>query len=108
MSDFAVRLLRTAEDDLDAASSYIGADSIPAALRFLDLIDKKLELLSSNPYIGRAITMEEIARYGYRCLVITNYIAIYTIEENTVIVHRILHGARDWIALLHGPSQPEI
>jgi len=37
---------------------------------------------------------------GYRFLVVQNYLIFYTIEDRTIWVHRILHGARDYLSLL--------
>ncbi|MBL7995484.1 type II toxin-antitoxin system RelE/ParE family toxin, partial [bacterium] len=37
---------------------------------------------------------------GYRYLIVDNYLIFYTIEEETIFVHRIIHGARDYRRLL--------
>lgn len=94
-----VRLLRIAEDDLSEIISYIAADRPSAAESLATLIEKKLRLLTRNPRLGRIPNEEELARLGYRYLVIENYLAFYIIEGQTIYVHRILHGARDYITL---------
>ena len=37
---------------------------------------------------------------GYRFLVVQNYLIFYTVENHTIWVHRIIHGARDYLSLL--------
>lgn len=97
--EFKVRLLRIAEDDLTEIVAYIAADRISAAEALADKIEKNLSLLSKNPFLGRIPKEEELARLGYRYLVVQNYFVFYTIEGQTIYVHRILHGARDYLSL---------
>jgi plasmid stabilization system protein ParE len=44
---------------------------------------------------------QDLSRIGYRYMVIGNYLIFYTIGGDTVLVHRIIHGARDYLLLLH-------
>ena len=37
---------------------------------------------------------------GYRLLIVENYLIFYEIENRTILVHRILDGARDYLSLL--------
>ncbi|MGA9365492.1 MAG: type II toxin-antitoxin system RelE/ParE family toxin [Bacteroidota bacterium] len=97
--EYSVRLLRIAEDDLTEIVTYIAADRLSAAEALADKIEKNLNLLSRNPYLGRVPKEEQLARLGYRYVVVQNYLIFYTIEEQTIYVHRILHGARDYMSL---------
>lgn len=97
--EFKVRLLRIAEDDLTEIVVYIAADRVSAAETLVDKIEKNLSLLSKNPFLGRIPKEEELARLGYQYLVVQNYLVFYTIEGQTIYVHRILHGARDYLSL---------
>jgi len=63
-------------------------------------IEKNLELLSENPKLGRIPRDEEIRNLGYRYIIIQNYIIFYTIDEKTILIHRILHSARNYKSLL--------
>jgi toxin ParE1/3/4 len=98
--EFTVRLLPVAEDDLDEILVFIAADNLTAALGLAERIEKRLAELSSFPRIGRVPHERELARAGYRYLVIDDFLVFYTIEKRTVFVHRILHGARDYKGLL--------
>ena len=99
LPEYKVRLPRIAEDDLSEIVNYIAADRPSAADALATKIEKNLNLLSKNPQIGRIPNEEELMRLGYRYLVVQNYLIFYTIEELTIYIHRILHGARDYLNL---------
>jgi len=79
---------------------YIAADRPSAAEKLATRIEKNLHLLARNPHLGRIPNEEELLRVGYRYLAVENYLIFYTIEAKTILVHRILHGARDYLKLL--------
>jgi len=58
-----------------------------------------LRLLAANPYLGRVPKDVALLDLGYRYLIVQNYLIFYVIEERTVFVHRIVHGARDLLDL---------
>lgn len=97
---YQVRLLRIAEEDFTEIISFIAADNPNAANLIANKIEKNLELLSENPNLGRIPREEEIKNLGYRYLIVQNYLIFYTIEERTIFIHRILHGARNYKTLL--------
>ena len=98
--NFQIRFLKIAEEDFTEIVSYIAADNPIAADAIAAKIEKNLDLLSQNPQLGRIPRDEEIRNMGYRYLIIKNNIIFYTIEEKTILVHRILHGARNYKSLL--------
>ena len=98
-SKYEVRLLRIAENDLADIVSYIAAERPSAAMGQMAKFEKSLGLLKSNPYLGKLPNDTHLIELGYRCLIIEDYLAFYTIEERTVFVHRIIHGARDYLFL---------
>ena len=97
---YQIRLLRIAEEDFTEIISFIAADNPTAAEAIADKIEKNIELLSGNPMLGRIPRDEDIKNLGYRYIIVQNYIVFYTIEERTIFIHRILHGARDYKTLL--------
>jgi toxin ParE1/3/4 len=97
---YEVRFLKIAEEDFLEIVSYIAADNITAAENLARKIENNLELLSANPKLGRIPREEEICNLGYRYLIIQNYIIFYTLENKTILIHRILHGARNYKTLL--------
>ena len=97
---YQVRLLSIAEEDFTEIISFIAADNPTSADAIANKIEKNLELLSENPNLGRIPREEEIRNLGYRYLIVQNYLIFYTMEEKTIFVHRILHGARNYKTLL--------
>jgi toxin ParE1/3/4 len=88
-----------AEDDFTEIITYIAVDRPSAADALATKIEKNLRLLSENPHLGRVPKEEELARLHYRYLVVENYLIFYEIEGRTIYVHRILHGARNYLSL---------
>jgi len=97
---FAVKLLRIAEDDLAEIIMFIAEDDVAAAGKLAVKIETRLARLADHPALGRIPAEEELARIGYRYLVVDNYLVFYTVSAQTVLVHRIIHGARDYVNLL--------
>ncbi len=97
---FQVRLLKIAEEDFTEIISFITADNPNAAEAIANKIEKNLINLSENPLLGRMPRDTDIKSLGYRYLIVQNYILFYTIEEKTILVHRILHGAGNYKTLL--------
>lgn len=97
---YTLRLLKAAEEDLFEIVTYIAADNLRAAAAVATKIEKKINLLSRHPYLGQIPEDPELVRMGYRYLIVGNYLIFYTLETQVVLVHRILHGARNYAGLL--------
>lgn len=94
--NYEVKLLRIAEEDLNEIAEYVSTDSPASADKLLDRFENAFANLSRHPYIGKAPNESELARLGYRYVVLGNYLIFYKIEQETVLVYRIIHGARDY------------
>jgi toxin ParE1/3/4 len=99
-NNYQIKLLKIAEEDFTEIVSYVAVDNVSAANSLADKIEKDLELLSENPNLGRIPRDEEVRNLGYRYLIVQNYLIFYTIEDKTILVHRILHSARNYKSLL--------
>jgi toxin ParE1/3/4 len=99
-NSFNIRLLTIAEEDFTEIISFIAADNTRAAENLANKIEKNLELLSDNPLLGKTPSDSDLKLLGYRYLIIENYLIFYTIEKRTVLIHRMLHGARNYKSLL--------
>lgn len=97
---YTLRLLNAAEEDLTEIVTYIAAENPTAAMQMAAKIEKNISLLADNPYLGRIPEDEELVRLGYRFLVVRNYLIFYTVEEHTIFIYRIIHGARDYLQIL--------
>jgi len=95
--NFTARLLRIAEDDLAEIITFIAEDNIAAAEKLANKIETNLELLADHPSLGRVPAEEELSRLGYRYLVVDNYLVFYTVSAKVILIHRIIHGARDYL-----------
>ena len=100
LSKYTVRLLSIAEQDLVDLVSYVAAENSRAAAEVLDHIEASLAALQSHPFVGRVPHNPKLTALGYRVLVIDNYLVFYKVKGNAVLVHRILHGARDLLRVL--------
>jgi len=98
--EYEIRLLQVAEDDLREIINYIALDDPAVATTLLDKIENSLSGLISFPLSGKVPTEEALAGMGYRFLTVSNYLVFYSVEEQIVWVHRIIHGARNYISLL--------
>jgi len=94
------RLLSTAEQDFNEIIDYLLLENISAAISIADKIESNLQLLERNPQLGRIPNDEELLRLGYRYLIVLDYLVFYKIEDTTIIVYRILYGARNYKSLL--------
>jgi plasmid stabilization system protein ParE len=95
--EYSIRLLRIAEEDLADIVLYIAADRPTAADRIASKIEKNLKLLLRNPHLGRVPSDRRLMELRYRYLVVEDYLIFYTLDDTNILVHRILHGARDYL-----------
>ncbi len=81
-----------ARADLLAIIDYISDDSPGAAQRLKDEIEAKAAKLVERPRlyrVGRVVGTREM-------VVRPNYLVIYTENEQTVTILRVLHAAQQW------------
>lgn len=90
----AHKLAPGAESDLDDIWYYIARESgnVERAERFIESIAERFYLLSRNPYIGR---IRNDLRPGLRSFVVGQYVIIYRIEGEDILILHIMHGSRD-------------
>jgi toxin ParE1/3/4 len=95
----AHRLAPEAETDLDDIWYYIAkeSNSIQIADRFIDSITERFFFLATYPHIGRR--RDEDLRPGLRSFPAGEYVVIYRIEDNNVLILRVIRGSRDIEAL---------
>jgi toxin ParE1/3/4 len=80
-----------AEEDLIEIWNYIAPESLSAADRVLDRIDRVCEHLAENPRMGPA--RPDLA-HGLRYFVSGSYLVIYRETPGGVEIVRVIHGAR--------------
>ena len=78
--------------DLDAISEYISQKSPENAKKFIQEIFKKVENLSTFPFMGR--TVPDQSNEKIREILYKNYRIIYEIKDDFVEVLIVIHGSR--------------
>ena len=81
-----------ARHDMDEIWAYIAEDNVVAADGLIDEFHQTTRTLADNPKLGRR--REELSD-GLRSLHVGNYVILYRLRADSIIVLRILHGARD-------------
>ena len=84
-----------AEIDLIEIWSHIAKEDPVAADRQLDRIEEACGMLAANPRGGPR--REDLAP-GLRFYLVGNYLIFYTLSDGGIILVRVLHGARDYVA----------
>jgi toxin ParE1/3/4 len=106
LSKGSIKYTPAAVDDLDEIFSYISENNLSAAEELLEQINRQIFLLAEFPNMGAVLSDDDftLIQRGYRFIVVPPYLIFYRLVEDTVIIHRILHGRRDYLRELFGPQ----
>jgi toxin ParE1/3/4 len=91
---FKVSIASAAEDDVLSIHEYIAVDDPGAARRWLDAFRDQIRSLKTFPGRGARIPEAEILGVTYRHLIHGNYRTVYRVDDDRVLIVRVLHGAR--------------
>ncbi|MFZ3101988.1 MAG: type II toxin-antitoxin system RelE/ParE family toxin [Desulfitobacteriaceae bacterium] len=102
MANYKIKILQIAQEDMKAIVAHIRIDDPDAAIRMYEKIKASISKLSNFPLMGPVPLDRKIAGQGYRMIVIDPYLVFYILvmEDNTVEVHRVLHGKQDFSNIL--------
>ena len=91
-----------AMQDIDDIMAYITIDlfSPQAAERLLDRIEEELESVCDFPFSRPVVANAILQAKGYRIIVVENFNLFYKIEDDTIVVYRVLYGRRNYTELL--------
>jgi len=94
-----IKYTPAAVDDLDEIFSYISKENVASAEIMLEKISNGITRLAEFPNMGSVLSDEEytLIQHGYRFIVVQPYLVFYRIINRAVIIHRILHGRRDYL-----------
>jgi toxin ParE1/3/4 len=94
-----LRLSPEAEADLDDIWLYVAKESqsVERADNFLDRFAAFFSRLAENPYLGRR---RDDLRPGYRGFPVSDYVVLYRVAADEVLILRIIRGSRDIQALV--------
>jgi toxin ParE1/3/4 len=95
----AHRVSQRAEADLADIWYYIAKESgsIEIANRLIDSISNRFFLLATHPHLGRS--REDDFGIGSRSFSVGEYVILYCVEDEGVLILRVAHGRRDIEAL---------
>ncbi len=97
---YKVRIYPTAEQDLAEIVNYLNTLSQQAALKYYDMLTKEIADLSTMPERYPHPRDLALTAKGYRYLVVKDYLVFYMVVGDTVQIHRILYGRRDYRSIL--------
>ena len=101
---YQVHITSTAEHDIMRAADYIEftLKNPDAADNLLDAATKQIGSLADLPQKFRLVDDPVLASWGIRFVIINNYLAFYTIDEEkqTVIIVRFLYQKSNWTSIL--------
>jgi len=83
-----VRYERGALADLDEIFAYIARDN-QAAARLVARIEQTVARIAETPYLGEATR-----KSGFRRFPVGNYLIVYEVGQDNVVIHYVRHGAR--------------
>jgi toxin ParE1/3/4 len=95
----AHRVAPQAEADLDDIWLYVAKESgnMDVATRLINAITRRFFFLASFPYVGRARDPDFGA--GTRSASVGEYVIVYCVDGQDVLILRVVHGRRDLEAL---------
>lgn len=88
-----------ADSDLDSIWYYVASQSgsVEIADRLIDSIAERFFILANYPNIGRR--RDDDLRPGLRSFPVGEYLIIYLLRDEDVLILRVLHGSRNIKAL---------
>jgi toxin ParE1/3/4 len=84
-----VRYERGALADLDEIFASIARDNQEAAARLVARIEQTVARIAETPYLGEATR-----KSGFRRFPVGNYLIVYEVGQDNVVIHYVRHGAR--------------
>lgn len=99
MDKYEVEYLQIFKDDLNEIVSYIVLElkDKNASHKLIDDIQKKIELIKTNPQMYQYYDFIKSLKEKYRCFVVGNYIVFYFInkDEKIITIYRIIYNKRN-------------
>ena len=93
-----VRFSKEAENDLLGIGDYIAKESPLRALEFIRSLRVSAAQIAETPFAYPIVS--RFSHLGIRRRVFRNYLILYRVDSDRVLIIRILHGARDIDAAL--------
>ena len=97
MNKYTVEFSRRANAQLRNIFSYIAENNATAALKMVDMLEKKAKQLEGTPFIGTELPTDDypFLPHGYRKLVVNPFFIYYRVIDKTVYITHIIHSKRN-------------
>ena len=95
-----VRILPSAEQEVEEIVAYLAGHGPMTARRFVDAYRKQLDLLASGVVEYGLSALPELAELGYHACRATRYILLYYREGADVVIAHVFHESRDYARLV--------
>lgn len=101
------RILESARHELENIVSYLAEYSKDAARSFLDAYESQLDPICSSTVSYGLSRMPELALLGYHTALVGDYLFLYYIENDTVIVAHLFHQRQNYTTLVTAQEQKQ-
>lgn len=91
---YRVDITRTAERDIETIYGFIARDNPASAAAWLDTVERNIASLEQWPQRCPIIPEASELAVEYRHLIDAPYRTIFRVARSTVIIVRVIHGAR--------------
>ncbi|MDI6822243.1 MAG: type II toxin-antitoxin system RelE/ParE family toxin [Actinomycetota bacterium] len=91
---YEVKITVTAENDIKSTFDHLAHDNPQAAAKWVTEIERQIDSLELFPQRCPVIPELEELGHPYRHLIYVDYRTVFRIEGSTVIILRVIHGAR--------------
>lgn len=92
---FKILFTETAFKDLEEIFDFIALDNLDEAEKFLEKLKETTGKLADFPQAGKDAKEKFPQLKNLRYIVYKNYLIYYTVQADSVIIERFIHGARE-------------
>ena len=100
---YQVEFLNDALQDMtEIISSFSMMGSKNGAVRINNKINKATQRIALFPYSGITVNDNQLAKWGFRMIIIEKYLMFYRVfeDEKKVVFYRVLNGTSNYLAIL--------
>ncbi len=101
--NYKILITQSAKNDLSTIKNRFSTElnEPNVALKLIENLKKSILSLSKTPERNPLLTDEMLVHLEIRKLIVKKYIVFYYIQEDTIIVMRVLYMKRDWHSILY-------
>lgn len=97
---YEVKILPTAEQEVDEILEYLLQHGKSTARRFADAYRRQLELLGSGVVDYGLSHLSELSALGYHSCLVNSYVLLYYYEGESLVIAHVFHQSQDYAPLV--------